>query len=75
MLAFCLQKSSCSVISEFKTWLSRNNWPKIVTNIENQNLGLFKSVDLQTSITHKKQKCLNTKATNQGMGITTSYRK
>ncbi len=29
-LALCMQETSYSEIPEFKTWLSENNWPKIV---------------------------------------------
>ena len=48
-LAFYMQKTSYSEISEFKTWLSKNNLPKMVQNVENKYLGLFKTVKLQAS--------------------------
>lgn len=36
-------------MSKFKTWLLENNGPKIVQNIENKYLSLFKTIKLQAS--------------------------
>ncbi len=45
-LALCMQETSCSEILEFKTWLSKNNWPKMVQNVEDKHLGPFKTLEL-----------------------------
>ncbi len=52
-LALCMQEISCSEISKFKTWLSENNWPKMVQNVEDKYLGLFKTIELQASATQQ----------------------
>lgn len=82
-----MQKTLWSEIPEFKLWLSKNNQPKIVQNIENKSLGPFKTIELQASaieevkegiianIARKKQEWLNKKAVDQVVRITTSYRK
>ncbi len=48
-----MQETSCSKISEFKTWLSENNWPKMVQNVEEKYLDPFKTVKLQASATQQ----------------------
>ncbi len=82
-----MQKTSCSEISESKTWLSEKNWPKIVQNIVDKYLGPLKIVKSQASttkqvrdmiiadITCEKQEWLNKRVADQAVGITTSYRK
>ena len=45
-LALYMQETLCSEILKFKTWLSENNWPKIVQNVEDKYLSSFKNVKL-----------------------------
>lgn len=82
-----MQNTLCLEIFKFKLWLSKNNQPKIVQNIENKFLGSFKIIKLQasaikevkeeiiTNIAYKKQKWLGKKAAHQVMEITTFYKK
>lgn len=49
VLALCMQDTLYSEISEFKTWLSKNNQSKIVENIEDKYLNLFKIIQLWTN--------------------------
>lgn len=85
-LAFYMQKTLCSEISEFKIWLSKNNWLKIVQDVENKSLSLFKTVEFQASaiekvrkgiidnIMYKKQEWLDKRAADRAVRITTSYK-
>lgn len=49
VLALYIQKILCSEISKLKLQLSKNHQLKIVQNIENKFLGLFKTVKFQAS--------------------------
>ena len=48
-LALCMQETLCSEILKFQIWLSENNCSKIVQDVENKSLGLFKTIELQAS--------------------------
>ena len=50
-LALYMQDILCSEIPKFKTWSSKNNWRKMVENIEDKYLDLFKIIQIQASTT------------------------
>lgn len=86
-LTVYMQDISSSEIPEFKTWLSENNWPKMIENVKDKYLGQFKIIQLWASITEQvkdeiitniaceKQEWLDKRAADYVVKITTSYKK
>lgn len=43
-LVLCIYDSLCLKTIKFNTWLTKNNWPKLVEYIEDKYLDLFKII-------------------------------
>lgn len=81
---FSIQESLYLEIPKFKIQLSKNNCIKIVQDIENKSLDLFKTIKLQANnikevkeeiiinIIYKKQEWLNNRIADRVVGLTTS---
>ena len=52
-IALCMHGTSCSTLPEFKAWLSRNDWPSMVDNVEKEYLDPFKVVELRDHATQE----------------------
>lgn len=41
VIAFCMDESSCFKFDSFQRWISLQDWPKLVKEVENKNLRPF----------------------------------
>ena len=48
-IALCMHCSSCKDLSQFKSWLSSNDWHKLIHDIEEKYLNPFTPAKIRTS--------------------------
>lgn len=55
VIALCMYDTLCRDIPVFKAWLSTNNWPDMIKNIEKDYLNPFKPLELRDRAAQKME--------------------